>query len=326
MATKSSIASRSGVFINLSCFLILLHGFIYSYLITDVLGQGGTITTSIALILDQEMMENLKVNDKNGAPLINKQVTATVDKPDVMTLSILSPGEGDKIIDESGVLIAKTDLNGQETFVVRGLSAGTATVTFEVIDGVDTISKQLAVDVVGVKAKIEADKNTGEAPLTVTFDDLSTGTVTARKWDFNDIDLSISNEKSPTHTFKNSGLFNVTLEITALSRIGSVKARDNVAICVFPGKEGLPGAIFGTIFDEVGNFPINRAEVLLLSVDREESQRTGLDGTYRFEDVKPGSVIITVCKRLFYDCVVREIDFQGGSLSLNFKLTRRTFE
>jgi PKD repeat protein/Tol biopolymer transport system component len=49
----------------------------------------------------------------------------------------------------------------------------------------------------------------GNAPLVVSFSNLSSGQISAYTWDFGD--GSGSTEISPTHTFRNPGVFNVTL-------------------------------------------------------------------------------------------------------------------
>ncbi|QSZ68036.1 PKD domain-containing protein [Methanofollis aquaemaris] len=64
----------------------------------------------------------------------------------------------------------------------------------------------------GPAAEFEADMTEGEAPLDVTFTDLSTGNVTAWEWDFGD--GTNSTEQDPAHTFEEAGLYTVSLTVT----------------------------------------------------------------------------------------------------------------
>ena len=64
-------------------------------------------------------------------------------------------------------------------------------------------------------AAVVADFNTnvtsGKVPLTVQFNDLSTGSPTAWEWDFNSDGQVDSNEKNPVYQFKDTGTYTVTL-------------------------------------------------------------------------------------------------------------------
>jgi len=58
-------------------------------------------------------------------------------------------------------------------------------------------------------ANFTGTPNEGNAPLTVTFTDASTGNVTAWNWDFGDGNTSA--EQSPVHTYVNAGSYTVSL-------------------------------------------------------------------------------------------------------------------
>ena len=60
-------------------------------------------------------------------------------------------------------------------------------------------------------AQCSPDRSWGPAPLTVTFEDLSTGHPDSWSWDFGD--SGTSSEENPTHTYPNAGTYNVTLSI-----------------------------------------------------------------------------------------------------------------
>ncbi len=61
-------------------------------------------------------------------------------------------------------------------------------------------------------ANLIADPTTGNAPLTVTFGDASTGFPTAWLWNFGDGETST--EQHPTHVYLNAGSYNVSLTVT----------------------------------------------------------------------------------------------------------------
>ena len=63
-------------------------------------------------------------------------------------------------------------------------------------------------------AAFTATPKSGSPPLTVTFTDLSTGTVTARAWDFTNDGIIDSTAKNVTYTYSNAGMYTVNLSVT----------------------------------------------------------------------------------------------------------------
>ncbi len=61
-------------------------------------------------------------------------------------------------------------------------------------------------------AQFSADPVRGEAPLSVTFSDQSTGEITVWLWDFGD--GQSSGERNPVHAYANTGVYSVTLQVT----------------------------------------------------------------------------------------------------------------
>lgn len=88
-------------------------------------------------------------------------------------------------------------------------------------------------------ANFYADAVSGVAPLTVNFIDTSTGSPTSRRWDFGDGATDVS--ASPTHTFVNSGNYNVTL--TATNAGGSTSKTVLITVSGETGYVPPPGGI-----------------------------------------------------------------------------------
>lgn len=62
------------------------------------------------------------------------------------------------------------------------------------------------------QADFTASPTSGEAPLTVTFMDQSTGSITSWSWDFGDDETS--SEQNPTHVYSATGRYSVSLTVT----------------------------------------------------------------------------------------------------------------
>jgi PKD repeat protein len=80
--------------------------------------------------------------------------------------------------------------------------------------GTLTFSKSSAFQVTagsGVAAGFTATPTNGTVPLTVSFTDASTGTITNRLWNFGD--SATSTATSPSHTYTNTGSFTVSLTV-----------------------------------------------------------------------------------------------------------------
>jgi PGF-pre-PGF domain-containing protein len=94
--------------------------------------------------------------------------------------------------------------------------AGNYTVKLTVSNafGTNTLESKSLIKVSSTAAVV-TDFNTnvtsGKAPLTVQFNDLSTGSPTAWEWDFNSDGQVDSNEKNPVYQFKDTGAYTVTL-------------------------------------------------------------------------------------------------------------------
>ena len=97
-------------------------------------------------------------------------------------------------------------------------STGTFNVVLTAKNEDRSVEKKLALTITNEKfaASFSADTLSGEAPLTVKFDDISTGTlgkVIHRSWEFGD-GSAASSQKSVTHRFEKEGTYYVKLFIS----------------------------------------------------------------------------------------------------------------
>jgi len=93
-----------------------------------------------------------------------------------------------------------------------------------------TVSSTPAAPVVDFSASVTS----GPAPLSVTFSNMTTGSVTTWAWDFGD--GATSNAQSPSHTYKAEGIYRVNL--TAVGPGGSASKASVTAISVGPKLRG----------------------------------------------------------------------------------------
>lgn len=111
---------------------------------------------------------------------------------------------------------------------------GTYTVSLTVSGpgGSDTLTKQQLINVSGPPpvADFAASTSSGTAPLSVGFQNLSSGEISSVRWDFGD--GASSTESAPTHVYTEPGVFDVTLTVTG--PYGSDKASKIAFIEVTP--------------------------------------------------------------------------------------------
>ncbi|MDD5144041.1 PKD domain-containing protein [Methanoregula sp.] len=70
----------------------------------------------------------------------------------------------------------------------------------------------------------------GYVPLTVTFTDSSTGTITNWSWDFNNDGTMDSNEQNPSHTYYTAGNYTVNLTVTGPDGSNSIIKSDFIQV------------------------------------------------------------------------------------------------
>lgn len=99
-------------------------------------------------------------------------------------------------------------------------------------------------------AGFDAEPLTGDAPLTVFFNDTSTGNPGSWGWDFGD--GTISDEQNPEHTYQNEGIYTVTL--TASNEWGNDSfTAEGLITVTSPGNESAISLLSGWNFVSVPN-------------------------------------------------------------------------
>lgn len=108
-----------------------------------------------------------------------------------------------------------TDTNGKVTANVSfigGATSGTVLVSYQKLSCYVAVTLNSSIQ--SPTASFIADKLSGNAPLTVQFTDISTGSgITSREWNFGDGSAN-STSQNPGHTFSNPGVYNVILTVT----------------------------------------------------------------------------------------------------------------
>jgi len=164
--------------------------------------------------------------------------------------------------DPGGVLAWSWDFDGDgvedstaqnPTFTFTGCGDFSPALTIVDATGSSTFVRAGSVrtDVVG--AAFEAVSRSGAAPLTVQFQDLSSGSPTAWAWDFDGDGVTDSTQQNPVHTFA-SGFYDVTLTASrncrsdTVTRPGYVVAQRGITTPL-DGNDGLdpPGVQFGNL-------------------------------------------------------------------------------
>lgn len=86
-----------------------------------------------------------------------------------------------------------------------------------------------------LRCEFSSDVVQGPPPLTVNFDDLSTGNIVAWVWDFGD--GTISREKNPDHTYQQEGLYSVSLTVSNPYQRNATSLKDMIAVGSSPSAD-----------------------------------------------------------------------------------------
>ncbi|MDD3621888.1 MAG: PKD domain-containing protein, partial [Methanofollis sp.] len=190
--------------------------------------EGGIYTVSLTVSDETNETDTMTKEDYvmvSGGPAPPAELTADFEAdmtegeaPLNVTFTDLSTGNVTAWEWDFGDGTNSTEQNPAHTYENAGVYTVSLTVSDETNE-TDTMTKEDYINVSGVApppvrptAEFEADMTEGEAPLNVTFTDLSTGNVTTWEWDFGD-DTN-STEQNPLHTYEEAGLYTVSLTVS----------------------------------------------------------------------------------------------------------------
>ncbi len=149
---------------------------------------------------------------KPDPPTASFTATPTTGEAD-LTVSFFSNsvGEIDSYAWDFGDGSSSTEVNPTHTYRSKGDYAVSLAVTGP--RGADQVVKSayIRVSCTAPRAAFSTSVNRGTEPLTVTFSNQSSGSISRYEWDFGDGERSTA--ASPTHTYRNSGSFSVPLKV-----------------------------------------------------------------------------------------------------------------
>lgn len=138
---------------------------------------------------------------------------------------------------------------------------------------------QIYLDITGenkVVADFEADVLQGASPLTVNFTDLSTGTPTGWKWDFDNDGKVDDTSQNPSYTYKNAGFY--TVKFTALRNSSYSEITKTAYIQV----RAFDSITFTENFDSVWIDKLDNRDVPTINADNKPA--TGYNSWSRSDD------------------------------------------
>ena len=193
----------------------------YNVTLTATNGDGNTtMTLNNYITIYAIPVANFTANITNGSEPLN--VRFTDNSTGVITNYNWNFGDG---------FTGTTNNPAQPYSIIHTYTnPGTYTVT-ETVTGPGGTNTLTQTDYITVNypppiAKFTANITNGTAPLSIQFNDNSTGNITSYNWNFGD--GSTSTQENPTHTYTTPGTYNVTEIVTALG--GNNTYTQNVAI------------------------------------------------------------------------------------------------
>ncbi|MDT8272906.1 MAG: PKD domain-containing protein [Desulfomonilia bacterium] len=170
-----------------------------------------------------EAGEILVTSVENHAPVFTEMADQTIAEGQTLTFTLsASDPDFDPLIfsytaepdlPSGATLVPST---GVFTWTPGSGDAGIYTITFVVSDGREppgSDTQEIAITVwTPTTAGFTADPTSGMEPLTVTFTNTSSGTISSYLWEFGDGETST--EQNPSHTYSTAGTFTVTLTAT----------------------------------------------------------------------------------------------------------------
>jgi len=174
--------------------------------------------------------------------------TTSGDAPLTIKFTDLSTGDGISAwawdFNNDGS-IDSTEQNPEFTYATAGTYSVKLVTTGTGGDGEATKTDYITVSDVSIPAPVadfSADKTSGDAPLAVTFTDLSTGDgISAWAWDFDNDGNVDSTEQNPEYTYATAGTYSVKLVTTGTGGDGEATKTDYIVVT----KAATPAPIAG---------------------------------------------------------------------------------
>lgn len=166
-----------------------------------------------------------------------------------------------------------------------------------------------------LNARFVANVSTGNAPLVVTFTNVSSGPFTRVEWDFGDGNKSV--EISPTHTFNSVGAFTVTLTIFSADGQASSAQQTIVVLAeqsVSTGNTEVQQALFTFKRFEPGQVAVRRVTTTGTTFESNFPISAGTSTIY--SDVQHQLATPTPLEGAFFNYFVVNVDesFTGGNI------------
>lgn len=206
----------------------------------DDSGSDSILASYIAWTADAEAFYYVRVISSPFAPTFGANTEYDLDvkydtggsAPGTIEVTVVDAGTSEPI---EGAQVTLTDFGNKErisnvlgfcdytimpakVYTIRAAATGYGPESeVTVLSGGGTSSVEIRLSLLPVLpvADFSADETAGQAPMDVQFTDLSdpgNGTITDWQWDFGD--GNISTDQNPSHTYSDTGVFTVTLEVT----------------------------------------------------------------------------------------------------------------
>ncbi len=182
----------------------------------DTAGLSGI--TSATLIADY-MASN---NGYYGFPTTDNDFVASAKTGSFTNIGL------DRVADTQGLYsgidswnVTSSISGSSSTFAYARYLSGTGTAAFYKIPLAFLVVKKPLQSTSAPDAEFTANITSGTAPLTVQFNDSSTGSPTSWQWDFNNDGTVDSTEQNPTYTYSTAGTYAVNLTVSNAKGNGS---------------------------------------------------------------------------------------------------------
>lgn len=273
-ASKGSFSQSAGV-VN---FTVgdLTNSEVVSFMVTVSPTTAGFITNIVALAttsVDPDLADNTSV--EVTAVNSSEQLVASPPTLDLGSAWVGASAQGDFTLNNSGlspitgtasVAGGAFGIAGGGAFAVPASGSTVVTVIFNPLaigqqtsqviftsNGGNRTNIVTGLGIQSALADFAGAPTNGIAPLTVTFTDLSSGSITNRLWLFGDGDSLLTTNVSVSHTYAGEGSFSVSLAVEGLGGTITNTKPGYVSVIVYP-----PG-------DANGDFRVTGADSLLIN-------------------------------------------------------------